>query len=107
MPTPFDIISGALKDIGALEAGEVPSNDAAQDALVMLNSMIDQWSNEDMMVFNVTEIIFNVVPGQVQYTIGPNPQTLNFVGAQFTGSISGKVLTVTGVTEGAVVQGQY
>ena len=45
MPTPFDIISGALKDIGALEAGEVPTADAAQDALFMLNSMIDQWSN--------------------------------------------------------------
>jgi hypothetical protein len=47
------------------------------------------------------------VPGQVQYTIGPNPQTLNFVGAQFTGSISGKVLTVTNVLQGAVTQGQY
>ena len=107
MPTPFDIISGSLKDIGALEAGEVPTADAAQDALFMLNSMIDQWSNEDMMVFNITEIIFNVVPGQVQYTIGNNPTTLNFVGANFTGTFSGNVLTVTGITQGAVAQGQY
>lgn len=107
MPTPFDIISGALKDIGALEAGEVPTADAAQDALFMLNSMIDQWSNEDMMVFNVTEIIFNVNPGQVQYTIGPTPTTQNFVGANFTGTFSGNILTVTGITQGAVAQGQY
>lgn len=107
MPTPFDIISGALKDIGALEAGEVPSNDSAQDALVMLNSLIDQWSNEEMMVFNMTEIIFNVNPGQVQYTIGPFATTQNFVGATFTGTFSGNILTVTGITEGAVAQGQY
>ena len=107
MPTPFDIISGALKDIGALEAGEVPTADAAQDALQMLNYIVDQWSNENMMVFNIQEIIWNVIPGQVQYTIGPNHTTLNFIGAQFTGSISGKVLTVTGITQGAVVVGQY
>lgn len=107
MPTPFDIISGALKDIGALEAGETPTNDAAQDALQMLNFLVDQWSNENMMVFNIQEIIFNVIPGQVQYTIGPNHTTPNFIGAQFTGSISGKILTVTGINQGAVVVNQY
>jgi hypothetical protein len=107
MPTPFDIISGALKDIGALEAGEVPTADAAQDALQMLNYLVDQWSNENMMVFNIQEIIFNVVPGQVQYTIGPNHTTQNFIGAQFTGSINNNVLTVTGITNGAVVVNQY
>jgi hypothetical protein len=107
MATPFDIISGALKDIGALEAGETPSNDSAQDALTMLNGIVDQWSNEEMMVFNMTEIIFNVNPGQIQYTIGPTATTLNFVGATFTGTFSGNILTVTGITEGAVAQGQY
>jgi hypothetical protein len=107
MATPFDIISGALKDIGALEAGEVASADSAQDALIMLNGLIDQWSNEEMMVFNMTEIIFNVVPGSVQYTIGPTATTQNFVGATFSGTFSGNILTVTGITEGAVAQGQY
>ena len=106
MTMPIDIISRALKDIGALEAGETPTPDAAQDAFDMLNDMIDQWSNENMMVFNVTEIIFPVVPGQVQYTIGPNPSTQNFIGASFTGSISGNILTVTGINSGAVAQGQ-
>ena len=40
MTTPLDIISRALKDIGALEAGEVPSADSAQDALDMLNDLV-------------------------------------------------------------------
>ena len=106
MVMPIDIVSRALKDIGALEAGETPTPEAAQDAFDMLNDMLDQWSNEDMMVFNFTEIIFPVIAGQTQYTIGPNPSTANFIGASFTGSISGNILTVTGVTSGAIAQGQ-
>jgi hypothetical protein len=106
MAKPIDIISRALKDIGALEAGEQPTPDAAQDAFELLNDLIDQWSNEDMMVFNYQEIIFPVISGQTQYTIGPVASTANFIGAAFTGSISGQILTVTGLTSGAVAQGQ-
>ena len=106
MPMPIDIISGALKDIGALEAGEPATPEACQDALVMLNYLVDQWSNEEMMIFNVTEIIFPVIAGQVQYTIGPVAGTPNFVGANFEGSIVGDILTVTTVNEGAVAQNQ-
>jgi hypothetical protein len=106
MVMPIDIVSRALKDIGALEAGETPTPEAAQDAFDMLNDMLDQWSNEEMMVFNFTEIIFPIISGQTQYTIGPNPSTANFIGAAFTGSITGNVLTVTGITSGAIAQGQ-
>lgn len=106
MTMPIDLISRALKDIGALEAGETPTPDAAQDAFDMLNDLVDQWSNESFMVFNVTEIIFPVVNGQTQYTIGPNPSTQNFIGASFNGSIAGNILTVTGINSGAVAQGQ-
>ena len=106
MPTPLDIISRALKDIGALEAGEVPTPDAAQDALEMLNDLIDQWSNEGMMIYNVTEIVFPLISGQTHYTIGPDPSTANYIGASITGSIVGKILTVTNATTGAVALGQ-
>lgn len=106
MTQPIEIISRALKDIGALEAGETPTPDATQDAFDMMNDLIDQWSNEDMMVFNFQEIIFPVISGQTQYTIGPVASTANFIGATFQGSITGTVLTVTGLTTGAVAQGQ-
>jgi len=102
MAQPIDIVSRALKDIGALEAGENPTPEAAQDAFDMLNDMLDQWSNENMMVYNMTEIIFPIVPGQTQYTIGPG----GTVGANFTGSISGNILTVTSVSSGAVAANQ-
>jgi hypothetical protein len=48
MTTPLDIIARALKDIGASGRGEVPTADEAQDALDMLNDMIDRWSTESM-----------------------------------------------------------
>lgn len=101
MATPFDIITRALKDIGALAAGEVPTADEAQDGLDMLNDMIDQWSNESMMVFYRTEIVFNTVQNTVQYTLGPGGS----VGATFVGSIAGNVLTVTSITAGAITEG--
>ena len=106
MTQPIEIISRALKDIGALEAGEVPTPDAAQDALEMLNDLIDQWSNEGMMIYNVTEIVFPLISGQTHYTIGPDPSTANYIGASITGSIVGKILTVTNATTGAVALGQ-
>lgn len=101
MTTPLDIITRSLKDIGALAAGEVPTADEAQDGLDMLNDMIDQWSNESMMVFYRTEIIFNTVQNTVQYTLGPGGS----VGATFVGSILGNVLTVTSISAGAVTMG--
>ena len=98
MTTPNDIISRALKDIGALEAGETPTADSAQDAFNMLLNMLDQWSNEEMMVYYQSEIIWTLTSGQTQYTIGPNGE----IGAVFTGSISGTTLTVTSITSGAI-----
>ena len=102
MTQPIDIVSRALKDIGALEAGETPTPEAAQDAFDLLNDMLDQWSNEDMMTFYKTEVIFPVTQGQTQYTIGPGGQ----IGATFVGSISGTTLTVTSITSGAIALNQ-
>lgn len=101
MTQPIDIISRALKDIGALEAGETPAPSDAQDAFDMLNDMLDQWSNEQMMVFYKTEIVYTLTAGQTQYTIGPGGQ----IGATFTGSISGNTLTVSNITQGAIALG--
>jgi hypothetical protein len=69
----------------------------------MLNDLCAQWSNENMMVFYKTEIIFQTVQNTVQYTLGPSGS----VGATFTGSIAGTTLTVPtdGVTAGAITMG--
>jgi hypothetical protein len=104
MTQPIDIVSRALKDIGALEAGETPTSDAAQDAFDMLNDLIDQWSNEQMMVFYKTEIVWAVTQNVTQYTIGPGGS----IGASFIGSISGTTLTIpaSGLLSGYITLGQ-
>jgi hypothetical protein len=98
----LDIVSGALRAVGALEAGETPDAASANDAFNMLNDMLAQWSNESMMIHYTTEVVFPLVSNQYQYTIGPTGQ----VGAVFTGSISGFALTVTALTSGAIAIGQ-
>jgi hypothetical protein len=103
MTVPIDVISRALKDIGALESGETPTPEAAQDAFEMLNDLTDQWSNEDMMVFYKSEIIFPITAGQTQYTIGPTGN----INSSFVGSISGTTLTVTSINSGGINLGQY
>lgn len=102
MTQPLDIVKGALRSLGALESGELPDPDAAQDAFVMLNDMLAQWSNQKMMVYYTTDIVFTLVTNTKTYTIGPGG-TANCV---FTGSIAGSVLTVTSVTSGAIALGQ-
>ena len=57
MPTPLDIITRAMKDIGAIASGETPTPQEAQDGFDMLNDMIDQWSNESQMTYYKTEIV--------------------------------------------------
>jgi len=102
MTQPIDIISGALRSIGALESGEMPDSEAATDAFNLLNDMLAEWSNDRMMIHYQTDVVFPITNGKYQYTVGPGGQA----GSVFTGSISGFTLTVTGLTSGALALGQ-
>lgn len=99
---PIDIISRALRSIGALASGEVPDANQGTDGLALLNEMLDQWSNDHMLVFAQQDIFHQLVGGTFIYTIGPGGS----VGAAFTGSISGTVLTVTALASGSLSSGQ-
>jgi hypothetical protein len=99
---PINIITSALRSIGVLGGGETPDANQANDAFYLLNEMLDQWSNQHLMVFTVQEVIHELTGGQYAYTIGPGGS----VGASFTGSISGTVLTVSALASGAICVGQ-
>lgn len=75
--TAADQINGALRLIGMLAEGEVPSAATSQDALTALNQMIDSWSTERLSVFSTIDQIFNWPPGTRSRTLGP---TGDFVG---------------------------
>lgn len=66
-----DIINSALRLIIALQSGEVPSAAESQDALFILNQMIDAWNAEQLMIFVIQREVFSLVSGQQVYTMGP------------------------------------
>jgi hypothetical protein len=77
MTTAGDIIYGALRLIGQLAEGEVPSADTAQDALAAMNMMIDSWSTERLAVYCTQDQTFVWPANQSTRTLGP---TGDFVG---------------------------
>lgn len=103
MTQALDLVTRALRSIGAYGAGEAIDPDDANDAFDTLNDMLDTWSNATMMVPYVTEIIFNLVNNTYQYTIGQG----GTIGGSATGSISGTTLTITAVATGDIALGQY
>jgi hypothetical protein len=77
MTTAGDIIYGALRLIGQLAEGEVPSADTAQDALTAMNQMIDSWSTERLSIYATQDQTFTWPVNQATRTLGP---TGDFVG---------------------------
>jgi len=77
MTTAGDIIYGALRLIGQLAEGEVPSADTAQDALTAMNQMIDSWSTERLSIYATQDQTFTWPVNEATQTLGP---TGDFVG---------------------------
>ncbi len=99
----IDLVTRSLKVIGAYAPGETIDPSDANDALDMLNDMLETWSNSTMMVNYITEIIFTLTNNIYQYTIGQG----GTIGGTFTGAISGTTLTVTAIPLGNIALGQY
>ena len=77
MTTAAELINGSLRLIGQLAEEEVPSAATSQDALTALNSMIDSWNTESLMIFNTQDQVFSWPPSQAAQRLGP---TGDFVG---------------------------
>src|SRR5690349_14598733 len=103
MTTALDLVTRALRSIGASAAGEAPDAEDANDAFEMLNDLLEQWSNATMLVPYVTEAIFNLTNNQPAYTIGQG----GTIGGTFTGSIALTTLTVSAIPAGNIALGQY
>ena len=75
--TANDQINSALRLLGVLAEGEIPSSETSQDAFVALQQMIDSWSTERLAVFSTQDQVFSWPPGAIERTLGP---TGNFIG---------------------------
>lgn len=72
MATAGDLINGALRLIGMLAEGEVPSAEASADALLAMNQMIDSWSTERLMIYATQDQTFTWPQGKISQSIGPS-----------------------------------
>ena len=70
MTTALDIITDALESAGIYAPGEQMSAADSARALIVLNDMLDSWSNESLTTFAKLEQHFQMTPGKYQYTIG-------------------------------------
>jgi hypothetical protein len=69
----IDIITKALNLINVNAAGEAPGANETNEALDILNMMLDQWSMEKLMLYyNVNEIFTDkIIAGKPDYDVGP------------------------------------
>lgn len=74
-----DLISRALRLVGALSAGETANANDSLEALDDVNDMLDQWSLEDLMLYYDKVTTLPLVAGQIQYSIGPTGTDLVMV----------------------------
>lgn len=70
--TAGDQINAALRLIGVLAEGEVPSAATSQDALAAFNQMIDSWNTERLSVYNTQDQVFTWPADQITRTLGPS-----------------------------------
>lgn len=91
--TVLQLISSALRKIGALAAGEQPDADEQADALAALNQIIESWNLQGLALYRLENASYTLVPSQQAYTIGS--------GADFDGA---RPITLNGafVTRGGI-----
>jgi hypothetical protein len=70
--TASDQINRALRLLGVLAEGEVPSAETAQDCMIALNQMIDSWNTERLSTFVTQDQVYTWPAGFISRTLGPS-----------------------------------
>ena len=69
--TALQLITGAMRLLGAVSPGESLTTDEYTDALAVLNDMLDAANADNLTVYANENQTFNLIGGQQDYTIGP------------------------------------
>ena len=72
------IISLALRKLGVLEIGDVPSPDTIANAAMSLNLLIKQLSTEGLRLWKNSELVIPLTSGQTSYILGGSSSTLMY-----------------------------
>src|ERR1700742_374469 len=70
MPVALDLIASALRLINVIAAGEFVPEPMANDALQVLNDMIDSWNTDSLAIYTTRTDDFPFVLGKQSYTLG-------------------------------------
>src|SRR5271170_7966603 len=79
--TSLNIIQKAYRLIGFLAVEETLLTAYANEALEVLNQMVDSWNSESLIIYNIARQLFTLTPGIQTYTMGagqiPGPSVFN------------------------------
>jgi len=70
MTTALQLVTSALRKIGAVAAGEAPDAIEQSDALAALNQLIESWNLQGLTLYRLENAAYTLVPSQQVYTIG-------------------------------------
>lgn len=70
MATGTTLINRALRSLKVLASGASPTSAETADALVALNSMLESWRNDGLLVYAAVDSSLTMVSTQSSYTIG-------------------------------------
>lgn len=70
MPTALQLIESAALKLGAIESGEALTADEAADSLSALNSMLEFWSTNSLLVYQIVQNSHSWASGNASRTIG-------------------------------------
>lgn len=72
MATFLDIASLSLTKIGQIGTGQTASNEMLQQALTVGNLMLDEWSIDRLLLYNVNTRTYVLTANKQDYTVGPS-----------------------------------
>lgn len=68
--TVLDLIKRSMRLLGALNIGDLPTDDEAEDCFTALNAMTSAWALEKLMMYTSSRALYAVVAGQQAYALG-------------------------------------
>ena len=102
--TALDIVNGALRLIGEIDANQPTNAEDMQDGLEALNFMVKSWQNQGLHLWTKTEGILFLDVGKTDYLLGPSgDEAANFddfvnTGLAVAGIALDRTLTVDSTT---------
>ena len=99
MATFRDLIHASFRDIGVFSPGEAAPHEDANDALIALNNLLDQFATDRLALPKITRTAFDVTANLSEYQIGDvsnfSDEVTDGFDTTWTGTPPGWTITVT------------